>query len=109
MNQDEILTREDITSQYNSVLKIMIKDTDDHIDKLNKKKSKYSQSLRKDSKPTKPLLQDKKRVKFKDRIEDVVLIESFKAYNQKMCFDDYKDTMVTTKRSCCEDSKCVLF
>jgi hypothetical protein len=104
MNQEEI-TKEDLNSQFNSVLKTMLKDTDD-FEKLNKKKSKYSQ---KKDKQGKSLLNDKKKVKFKEIIEDVVQIESFKAYNQKMCFDDYQDTVIAIRKSCCEDGRCILF
>ena len=104
MDQDEG-TREELNHQ---VVKSILKDQD-VVEKLNStrgKKPKYSQ---KKDKQHKPSFSDKKRVKFKERLEDIVLIESFKAYNQKMCFDDYKENIVTSTNKCCKDSGCIIF
>jgi hypothetical protein len=108
MNQDEH-TREELVNHNNSILRTMMKENEDSDNKTTitkNKKSKYSQQ-RKD-KSSKSLVPEKKRVKFNARLEDIVHIESFKSYNQKMCFDDYKDHIIETKKTWCEEN-CMLF
>jgi hypothetical protein len=104
MNQDEGTMQE--LNRTNSIIKTIFKDTDNPLPSVRLKKPKYSQV---NDKQLKYIIPNKKRIKFKDRLEDIVLIESFKAFNKKMCFDDYKDTVATSKKSCCDESKCILF
>jgi hypothetical protein len=102
-NQDEY-TREEITMiQNQSLIKMMVKEPDLELDKPKNKGSKYSQK-----KVNKPYFNEKKGVRFKDTIQEVVYIESFKTYNKKMCFEGYRDISVESRRSCCEDSKCLI-
>jgi hypothetical protein len=109
MNQDENTKEELINNGAGpqSLLKHVLKDTED-LDKTGsprKKSSKYSQKKEKQGKAT----STKKTVKFKEKLEDVVYIESFKSFNQKMCFDDYKDNVIETKKTCCDESNCIVY
>jgi hypothetical protein len=101
MNQDEN-TRDELLNQNNSLVKMIIKEPEETDKSNTRRPSKYSQRKDRSSK-----FLEKKNIKFKDNLEDIVFIESFKTYNKKMCFNRYN--VIETRKTCCEDAQCLLF
>jgi hypothetical protein len=51
----------------------------------------------------------KKNVKFKTNYKEVIDVESYKHYNLKMCYEEIDlSNGVPIKKSCCEDSECLI-
>jgi hypothetical protein len=100
----ENTTGEEIHVRHHSYVKMIVKDSFEH--ELSNVNIRAKNLQRKETKKE-IIYKIKKRVRFKDSIQDVAFIESFKIYNKKMCYDDFGEDMVETKRSCC--SKCSIF
>ena len=98
MNQDEN-TRDELLNQNNSLVKMVIKEPEES--EKSKRHSKYSQKKDKSR-----VVDGKKSIKFKDNLEDIVFIESFKTHNKKMCFNRYN--VVESRKTCCEEAHCLL-
>jgi hypothetical protein len=52
---------------------------------------------------------NKKNVKFKINLKEIIDVESYKSYNLKMCYEEVDvSNGIPDKKTCCEDTECII-